>query len=267
MQHALPCQHRLRPVWPFALALLLSAIVHFALLLSGGFAWIHPIPTLVATPALLRIDLTPPPAPARLPPLHAPTLEPERTAVRPPGPSPKRARAKPSNARRAATNQEPHPRIEVTPPARPATHPLSLANLLSQVSETATTDTTAAMAEPSSRNLVYGISAKGMQWWQYMDDWVRRMERIGALNFPEAVRNQGLSGGPTISVVINPDGSLRALRIIRSSGNSTLDQAALRLVRSSAPFAAFPPTLAQQAGSIEIRRKWVFSTDSALSVQ
>ncbi|TDR80350.1 TonB family protein [Paludibacterium purpuratum] len=100
-----------------------------------------------------------------------------------------------------------------------------------------------------------------------MDDWVNKMERIGALNYPQEVRSQGLSGGPTLSVVINADGSLAALRVTISSHNATLDAAAEKIVRAAAPFAPFPPALAAQAQSLEIRRKWHFTTGNDLSVQ
>jgi len=114
--------------------------------------------------------------------------------------------------------------------------------------------------------LLYGSSAKGPVWSQYMDDWVYKMQRIGELNYPEEVRRQGLTGGPTLSVEINADGSLRNVRIYRSSGNATLDNAAISLVRSATPFSPFPPSLAQLARSVEIRRKWSFSTGKDLSV-
>lgn len=120
-------------------------------------------------------------------------------------------------------------------------------------------------AEPG--RLVFGSTARGYMWQQYMEDWVRKMERLGAMNFPLEVRRQGLRGGPTLSVTINADGSLAGLRIARSSGNPTLDSAAENLVRMAAPFAPFPPSLAGQARSLEIRRKWSFSTENDLSVQ
>jgi protein TonB len=141
--------------------------------------------------------------------------------------------------------------------------PLSVASLLSQV-----TEAPAPTPTPSANGrLVYGSSARGYLWQQYMDDWVNKMERLGSLNYPEEVRRQGLTGGPTLSVVINADGSLAEIRIVNHAGNATLDAAAEQIVRAAAPFAPFPPALASQARSLEIRRRWHFSTGNDLSVQ
>jgi protein TonB len=167
-----------------------------------------------------------------------------------------------------ANRTQPQPRtaqVKPTTQRQPRGTPadLSLHSLLQQAGETAPAGE--APVAPAGQ-LVYGSSATGPMWRQYQEDWVRKMERIGALNYPEEVRRLSLSGGPTLSVVINADGSLRSLRTARSSGNTMLDNAASNLVRSAAPFAPFPPSLAQQARSLEIRRKWTFSTDNDLSV-
>jgi protein TonB len=171
-------------------------------------------------------------------------LAPEPVDKRPSAPDP----SSPGHAKPAPVHPSPPPR-------------LSMQSLLDQAGELPQPQ------GPRAGQLVYGSSARGPLWSQYMDDWVHKMERVGALNYPEEVRRQGLSGGPTLSVEINADGSLRNVRIYRSSGNATLDNAASSLVRSAAPFSAFPAGLAQQARSLEIRRKWSFSTDNDLSLR
>jgi protein TonB len=50
----------------------------------------------------------------------------------------------------------------------------------------------------------------------------------------------GKPGSTTVSFVIGPSGSLRSVRVSRSSGNAGLDQQALRAVRNAAPFPAPP---------------------------
>jgi TonB family protein len=67
--------------------------------------------------------------------------------------------------------------------------------------------------------------------------------------------------------IINADGSLASVRVIKSAGNPILDQAALEMVKMAAPFSAFPPDLAEQASSLEIRRKWFFAPEGSVSVQ
>lgn len=93
------------------------------------------------------------------------------------------------------------------------------------------------------------------------------MTRLGTLSFPQAVANQGISGGPVLNIIINADGSLASVRVIKSAGNPILDQAALEMVKMAAPFSAFPPDLAEQASSLEIRRKWFFAPEGSVSVQ
>lgn len=264
-----------------AAALALSALLHVLLLFVGGWpSGPQPRALPETEPPPIEIELraaTPQPAAPRARPSHAATapaaprpaaMPAARHAARPPAliPRPRSRPPVPSAPARTAAERELPAAVAPVPSGRVRSHgsQLSRQSLLDQAVAAGTADLPA--ARPTGQ-LVYGKSARGPQWNQYMDDWVHRMERLGALNYPEEVRRQGLTGGPTLSVIINADGSLNALRIVRSSGNATLDAAADRIVRGSAPFAPFPPQLAQQANSLEIRRKWFFSTDNDLSVQ
>lgn len=92
----------------------------------------------------------------------------------------------------------------------------------------------------------------------YIAAWVRKVERIGEMNFPEAARQDNLSRGPILDVAIRADGSIQAIRIVRSSGNSELDQAAQRIVRLGAPYATFSPELRQKYDVLSISRPWRF---------
>jgi protein TonB len=236
----------------------LSALVHGVLLVSGGFSWIR---TFSAPPSgqALRIQLL------SVAPKARTARQTVAVAQRPPARPPAR-QAQPGSPA-ATLRPAPAPEPPRTPPSG-HTPALSLQNLLTQAGDFATqqNDETSAINAQNGR-LIYGASARGLQWAQYIDDWVKRMERVGRINFPENVRSLGLSGGPTLRVVINADGSLESLRIARSSGNSALDQATEGFVRSMAPFAPFPPELAQQGRSLEFQRKWTFSTDNDVSVQ
>lgn len=260
-------------------ALALSALLHALLLFAdGGPARPrHPALPDTASPPLeiqLRAETVPPVAARARPSRTTPAPAAPRTAATPArhrartpaGPASRQRETAAAPPVRTTADRAAAPVTDPVPATRTRSHgaPLSRQSLLDQAVAYGAADL--APARPAGQ-LVYGRSARGPLWNQYMDDWVRRMERLGAMNYPEEVRRQGLTGGPTLSVVINADGSLRTLRIVRSSGNATLDAAADRMVRASAPFAPFPPQLAQQAGSLEIRRKWTFSTDSDLSVQ
>jgi protein TonB len=64
-------------------------------------------------------------------------------------------------------------------------------------------------------------------------------------------------------VVINADGTLVDARLLTSSGVPALDAAALRIVRLSAPFPAFPVELRRRFDQLEILRSWQFTRRGA----
>jgi TonB family protein len=51
--------------------------------------------------------------------------------------------------------------------------------------------------------------------------------------YPESALAAGVEGQPRVSVDINPDGSVRSVTLIRSSGNPAIDQAVMRAARRS----------------------------------
>ena len=57
------------------------------------------------------------------------------------------------------------------------------------------------------------------------------------------------------------DGGVTEIRVLKSSGHAILDNAAVRIVRLSAPFAPFPPELRERHDLIEIIRTWQFRSD------
>jgi len=61
----------------------------------------------------------------------------------------------------------------------------------------------------------------------YLDAWRRKVEQVGNLNYPEEARRRGLSGNLILDVALNPDGSVREVSVVRSSGSPVLDQAAI----------------------------------------
>ena len=101
----------------------------------------------------------------------------------------------------------------------------------------------------------------------YRDAWRKKVERIGNLNYPEEARRQGIYGSLRVSVLINKDGSLQQMRVLQSSGHKVLDQAALNIVRLSAPFTPFSSDLAAKYDQLEIIRTWRFEHGDRLSSQ
>lgn len=102
---------------------------------------------------------------------------------------------------------------------------------------------------------------------QYMKDWENKVERTGNLNYPEIARKKGYSGTLTMDVGIKADGSIYSMRITKSSGSKALDDAAKRIVRLSAPFAALPRELLQEVDVLVIPRVWKFSDESGVTTR
>lgn len=98
----------------------------------------------------------------------------------------------------------------------------------------------------------------------YLNSWRRKIERIGNLNYPAEARQQELYGSLRLLVAVLPDGSLKEVAILESSGHKVLDDAALSIVRLAAPFAPFPDELRQSTDVLEIIRTWQFRENSSL---
>ena len=98
----------------------------------------------------------------------------------------------------------------------------------------------------------------------YKDEWRKKVERIGNLNYPDDARRQQIYGSLRLLVSINRDGTLYEVQVLESSGQRLLDQAALRIVRLAAPFAPFTGDLAD-VDRLEIIRTWRFERGDRLS--
>ncbi|MCF5223326.1 energy transducer TonB [Pseudomonas syringae] len=98
----------------------------------------------------------------------------------------------------------------------------------------------------------------------YKDDWRKKVERVGNLNYPEEARRKQIYGNLRLLVSINRDGSLYEVLVLESSGQPLLDQAAQRIVRLAAPFAPFTGDLAD-IDRLEIIRTWKFARGDKLS--
>ncbi|MCQ4253189.1 energy transducer TonB [Stutzerimonas stutzeri] len=99
----------------------------------------------------------------------------------------------------------------------------------------------------------------------YRDEWRKKVERIGNLNYPDEARRQQIYGSLRMLVTIKRDGTIQELRVIESSGQPVLDDAAMRIVRLAAPFAPFTGELGQKFDQVEIIRTWRFERGDRLS--
>ncbi len=92
----------------------------------------------------------------------------------------------------------------------------------------------------------------------YMEAWRAKVERVGNLNYPEQARKQKLSGSLVLDVALNADGTINEITIRRSSGEKILDDAAVRIVKLSAPFSPFPQHIKDETDILHIMRTWQF---------
>lgn len=99
----------------------------------------------------------------------------------------------------------------------------------------------------------------------YLDAWKQKIERIGTLNYPPEARGK-LYGAVVLFVELRAeDGSLYNAEISKSSGHKVLDQAALRILRMSAPFGPIPKEGLGGATVLSFGRTWYFTQGDTLN--
>jgi len=136
---------------------------------------------------------------------------------------------------------------------------MEMVNLSEQISES--------MQAYAQRPRQVFVSARTQEYKyaNYMSEWVKKVERVGNLNYPDAARREGISGRLMMDVALNADGTIHDINILRPSGESVIDAAARRIVNLAAPYAPFPPEILENTDILHITRTWEFSTSNQLS--
>ncbi len=114
------------------------------------------------------------------------------------------------------------------------------------------------------RHIYVSARTQEFKYANYMSEWVKKVERVGNLNYPDDARREGLSGKLIMDVTMNSDGTVRNISILRPSGHAVIDEAAIRIVNLAAPFAPFPSEILKDADILHITRTWEFSTTHQL---
>jgi protein TonB len=99
----------------------------------------------------------------------------------------------------------------------------------------------------------------------YMESWRAKVETVGNLNYPEQAKKEKITGQLVLDVEITANGSIHAINIIRASGFKVLDDAAVRIVRLSAPFKPFPKDIRDEIDILHITRTWQFVRGNRLT--
>lgn len=116
---------------------------------------------------------------------------------------------------------------------------------------------TLAYAKMPKRKAI-SASTKEYKYAAYLDAWRRKVERIGNLNYPDQAKRDRLYGNLVLHVAVKSDGSVERIRVLHSSGHKILDDAAVRIVRMSAPFSPFPVEISKETDILDITRTWQF---------
>ncbi|WP_290649776.1 energy transducer TonB [Aquisalimonas sp.] len=98
----------------------------------------------------------------------------------------------------------------------------------------------------------------------YMHDWIRRIEEVGNLNYPDEARRRGLSGRLILEVTLDRDGSVAGIQVLERSPHAVLDESAKRVVTLAGPFEAIPEEVLGGKDQLVITRTWQFVHDGGL---
>ena len=100
-------------------------------------------------------------------------------------------------------------------------------------------------------------STQEYAWATYLSEWVKRVERVGNLNYPDEARQRRLAGAVVITIAIRRNGSVETAQIVKSSGIPLLDSSALRIAKLAEPYAALPRT-EDNPDILHVTRTWQF---------
>ncbi|WP_282672940.1 energy transducer TonB [Moraxella nonliquefaciens] len=92
----------------------------------------------------------------------------------------------------------------------------------------------------------------------YLENFRHHVERIANQYYPNEARRNNIMGDVRLMVIISPDGYVKAIRLLESSGSAILDEAAKQSVRQSAPYGHFDEEMGKLS-EIRIIRTWRYS--------
>lgn len=92
----------------------------------------------------------------------------------------------------------------------------------------------------------------------YLSAWKEKVERVGTINFPGEARRLWLEGSPVLEVALRADGEIEEITVRESSGQPSLDEAAMRILRLASPFDPFPRDLRDHYSTLRFAYEWRF---------
>jgi protein TonB len=110
---------------------------------------------------------------------------------------------------------------------------------------------------PATSEAVYAV---------YYDAMRRKIEERGTRDFPE-VQGRKLYGELTMNVTVDAAGRVVETEVVRPSQSRMLDQRAVALVRSAAPFGAFTSAMRREADQIVVTSRFRFTREDGFEAQ
>lgn len=92
----------------------------------------------------------------------------------------------------------------------------------------------------------------------YLNEWRTRIEQVGNRHYPQQARDRGIYGDLRLMVALLPNGEVHEVKVLKSSGQKLLDEAAIRIVHLASPYQPFPAEMRRQVDVLEIIRTWRF---------
>jgi len=241
-----------------------------------------PTPFVSRSPRAITAALPVAPAPVPAAEKPKPKPSPPKPEPRPPAPKPVLSQKEVRTPLKVAPKPPPKPTppeepkpAPKTPPRPPAesrpTKSLNAATLIrrSRAIASLSAEIDQKLQAYAKRPRRKWISAKTREYKyaSYMEAWRRKVEKIGNLNYPDEARRRKLSGSLLLDVSLNPDGSVGDITLRKSSGHKALDDAAIRIVRLAAPFAALPKNIRKDTDILHIERTWQFLSSNRLAAR
>lgn len=116
-------------------------------------------------------------------------------------------------------------------------------------------------------HFIDSISAKSSIEAAYIDEWVKKIERIGNVNFPKEAIQRNLNGKLILNATLDHSGNVIDVKIDVSSGYRVLDNAALRIVQLASPYPPLPEPIRKKWDQLNITRTWIFHGKGSLATQ
>ena len=114
----------------------------------------------------------------------------------------------------------------------------------------------ASSLSPENKVLSASMDIKDSILAAYLDNWRLKVEAIGTKNLPE--QNLPTPVNPTLEVTIGAKGQLIDTVVRYSSGDRSIDQAALNILRLAEPFDPPPESVLQDHEALRFAYEWRF---------